>query len=571
MKSTFLSPLRTGKKYLQRCNPFVRITLFIPFLLCIMHTPALHAQERIERQVQVIKPYEPSVSDAFKISVLPLITDTIRILPDFQYSIFPTPLTSDFTVEPIAPARMTSESMAKLYNSHLKMGVGSYISPFAELSMNTVRNKDYTAGIWLKHHSSHGTMKLENDVKTFPGYNDNEAWVYGTRFFGKTALSGDISAQSNGFHYFGLNQDIDTTINKKDISQNFLKVKTGIKINSFDTDSSRLNYNVSANYQYFQDRNETAENGFLLKAGAQKFLRNEIVGADFNFNYFVNSAYKDSFNTVMSFNPWITKSTKDWHAYAGLVLVYDQLGENGKAYVYPKANLQFNVVENFLIPYVGVDGNLQVNNYSKNAYNNFFIMPGLFIQNSSNKLNLYGGIKGNLGNSTSFNLSASYSVHENMHFFVNDTLDVLQNSFFVIYDDMEILSYSGEIGTKAFPGLDFMLKTNIYKYTLNQEEKAWHMPNFDLTLSASYNLRDKIIVSSDVFAIGKRYAKSFDPVVEMIELKNIVDFNLGVEYRYTKILSGFVKFNNIGAARYYKWNQFPSHRFSLAAGFTYSL
>lgn len=536
-----------------------------------MHTSALKAQEKIERQVEVVKPYEPAVSDAFKISLLPRITDTIRVLPDFKYSIFPTPITSDFTVEPISPARMSSESLPKLYNSHLRLGVGSYISPFAELSMNTLRNKDYTAGIWLKHHSSHGAMKLENDIKTFPAFNDNEALAYGTRFFGKTALAADIGIKSNGFHYYGVNPEPLIEFEKKDIKQSFLNFHTGLKVYSFDTDSSRLNYNVSLNYNYFKDRDNTAENGIKIGIGLHKFLRNEIVGADISLDYYTNTAYKDSFNTVLTLNPWITKSTRDWHAYAGFIIAHDKIGENARSYFYPKATLQFNVVENYLIPYVGVDGSLNVNNYSATAYNNFFIMPGLFVRNTNNKVNLYGGLKGNLGTYTSFNLKAGYSVFENMHFFVNDTINDLRNQFFVIYDDIERINYYGEISTRAFPGFDFMMKANIYKYTLNLEEKAWHMPNFDITISAKYSLREKIIVSSDVFAIGKRYAKSYDPLVEMIELKNIVDFNLGLEYRYTKILSGFVKFNNVGAARYYKWNQYPTHRFNLIAGFTYSL
>lgn len=534
-------------------------------------TASMQAQEKIERQVEVVKPYEPAVSDAFKISLLPRITDTVRVLPDFQYSIFPTPITSDFTVEPITPARMSSEPLPRLYNSHLRMGVGSYISPFAELSMNTVRNKDYTAGIWLKHHSSHDAMKLENDLKTFPAFSDNEALAYGTRFFGKTALAADIGLKSNGFHYYGVNPETLIEFDKKSIRQNFLNFHTGLRMYSFDADSSRLNYDVSVKYNYFKDRDNTAENGIKIDIGMHKFLRNEIVGADISLDYYTNTAYQDSFNTVLKLNPWITKSTKDWHVYAGFVLAHDKFGDNARAYFYPKATLQFNVVENYLIPYVGVDGNLDVNNYSTTAYNNFFIMPGLFVRNTNNKLNLYGGIKGNLGTYTSFNIKAGYSVFEDMHFFVNDTINDLRNQFFVIYDDVERINYYGEIATRAFPGLDVMMKANIFKYTLNLEEKAWHMPNYDLTISARYSLRDKIIVSTDVFAIGKRFAKSYEPSVEMIELKNIVDFNLGVEYRYTKLLSGFVRFNNVGAARYYKWNQYPTHRFNLVAGFTYSL
>lgn len=548
----------------------IRYTIPLASLIGLLTSPfVLQAQKTVDRQVRVIKPYEPSVSDAFKISILPTITDTIRIVPDFQYLIFPNPMIGAFTVDPITPARMTT-SVPKLFNSHLRMGFGSYISPFAELSINTLRNENHTAGIWLRHRSSHGSMKLENNLKTYPAYNDNEAIVYGTRFWEKTALTANMGIESNRFHYYGVNPNIGAEIIKDEIRQNFLNFQTGLQLASYDTDSLNLNYNTSINYRYFQDRNNTKENGVNVKAGLQKFLRNEIVGAEFSLDYYNNTAFSDSSNTVFSFNPWISKGTNDWRMNAGFIFTNDKLGDNSRTFFYPKANFEFNIIENHLVPYVGLDGNLQINNYSTTALNNFFILPGLFVENTNNKMNLYGGIKGRLGRNTSFNLSAGYSVFENMHFFVNDTTTVHRNQFFVVYDDVERINYFGELAIKAIPRLELLLKANIYQYSLNTEKKAWHMPNFDLTVSAIYNIRDKIIVRADMFAIGKRYAKVFD-LTEMIELKNIVDFNLGIEYRYTEIISAFLKFNNMGAARYYKWNQYPTHRFNLVAGFTYSL
>jgi hypothetical protein len=55
-----------------------------------------------------------------------------------------------------------------------------------------------------------------------------------------------------------------------------------------------------------------------------------------------------------------------------------------------------------------------------------------------------------------------------------------------------------------------------------------------------------------------------------VELKGYVDANLGFEYRY-KQLSGFVQFNNIAAAKYQRWNYYPSQRFNFMIGLTYSL
>ncbi|HQK70414.1 MAG TPA: hypothetical protein PL101_04790, partial [Bacteroidales bacterium] len=50
-----------------------------------------------------------------------------------------------------------------------------------------------------------------------------------------------------------------------------------------------------------------------------------------------------------------------------------------------------------------------------------------------------------------------------------------------------------------------------------------------------------------------------------------LNFNFSAEYRYTKILSFWLKFNNLSFTKYYEWAWYPSLRFICMAGFTYSL
>ena len=100
--------------------------------------------------------------------------------------------------------------------------------------------------------------------------------------------------------------------------------------------------------------------------------------------------------------------------------------------------------------------------------------------------------------------------------------------------------------------------------------KPWHMPEYEITLTTKYNLREKIIIGFDIFAISNRYAKDFYNPATPIKLKGTIDVNLGVEYRYNKLLSAFVKFNNIGAVKYSKWNQYPTQRFNALIGLSYS-
>ena len=108
---------------------------------------------------------------------------------------------------------------------------------------------------------------------------------------------------------------------------------------------------------------------------------------------------------------------------------------------------------------------------------------------------------------------------------------------------------------------------------LQNDDHAWNKPSFDVSIQARYNMGDKIVVNLGLYTIGKRYYEDF--VVQLDDegptLPLAFDANLGVEYRYSKMLTFWARFNNIAAQRYYIYSQYPSYRFRGMLGFTYAL
>ncbi|MCG8451575.1 MAG: hypothetical protein MI717_00150, partial [Spirochaetales bacterium] len=356
----------------------------------------------------------------------------------------------------------------------------------------------------------------------------------------------------NSMHYYGYNTDVlDTTLEKGDISQNFITVGAVTGMKTTYTDSAHLNYDATLNYRLFMDKAEYMENYGGIKGFASYFYGKEQLGLDADIGYY-NRILEDTVNNiVIKLEPWVCLFGKKWRVVAGLNMHTNAVNQDIFYHWYPNASLQYNIVDNILIPYVTVNGNLEVNSYHKIAMENPFIKPGLQVDNTNNKLVIGAGIRGNLSSNTSYNFSGQFSQIDNMYLFVRDTSDVLENQFVVeCADYAENYKFSGEIAYKRSAKLSVLLKGNYYIYNLNNVAKAWHMPDYDATISARYNLRSKILVNADFFLIGKRYAKSFDPAVEYTELKEIIDLNLGVEYRYNKVLSAFVNFNNIAATKY---------------------
>ena len=75
--------------------------------------------------------------------------------------------------------------------------------------------------------------------------------------------------------------------------------------------------------------------------------------------------------------------------------------------------------------------------------------------------------------------------------------------------------------------------------------------------------RKFLVTKEDIFVPGLKN--------EIIDMPAHFNINLSAEYRYSKILSFWTKFNNISYNRYYEWAYYPSERFIGMIGFTYSL
>jgi hypothetical protein len=547
---------------------FNSLSIFFISLLLIGLNYQVSGQAEIQKEVRVVKPYTPTLSDASKINLLPEFNDTIRVNPDFGYVVFPKRFETDYKIDPIKPAKMVGLPISRLYKSQLTLGLGNYNTPFMELIINQSRAKTTQLGFYFNHQSSNGKIKLENSEKVNAGYNDNLMKLYGKKIFKESVLEADISGGFNAVQYYGYNPDIDTVLDKKKNIQKIYSAGAGLKYYSMHPDSNHLNYKTGLDYGLVNDFYKNTEHKVDFNTALNKKIGDQVVGGDLRIRYLDFTGSQDSANySLIDIAPWYGKNTEDWKFLVGLNMNYDQ----SKAIVslYPRANFEFNVVPRVLIPYLGISGYNEVNNYAKILHENPFLTPGTYLSNTNHSMVLYGGLKGRYSNQMAFNLKASYEKNDSMYFFVNDSSNVLRNTFVATYDNGSVLSLGAEVSWHQSEKLQILMKANYYDYQLDSLEHPWHKPAFEATVAADYNLRDKILIGTDVFYRGKRYAPGTSGNVN--QLKGYIDANLSVEYRYTKVLSFFIRLNNLTASNYQVWNQYPVQRFQVLAGFSYAL
>ena len=543
------------------------LIIFIPALLFFFQNKVF-AQNEIQKEVRVIKPYSPTLSEANKISLLPEFNDTLRVTPNFGYVIFPKRFETDYKIDPIKPAKMVGMPIPKLYKSQLTLGAGNYLTPYMELCINQLRAKTTQLGFYFSHQSSTGKVKLENNKKVNAGYNDNLMKLYGKKIFKESVLEADISGGYNSILYYGYNPQIDTVLESKENKQKIYTAGTGLKYYSMYSDSFHINYKVELNYGLINDYFKNTEHGVDFTSALNKRVGNQVLGGDLRIRFFGMTGSQDSSSfSVVDINPWYSKNTQEWKFLIGLNVNYDQ--SQAVLSFYPRASFEFNIVPQVLIPYLGIGGYNEINNYKKILFENPFVTPGTRIINSNHTMVAYAGLKGRYSNKMSFNLKSSFEKIDSMYFFINDSTNILRNQFVADFENATLLSLGAEVSWHQSEKLQILMKANYYQYQIDRLEYPWHRPAMEVSLAADYNLRDKILIGTDIFYTGKRYAPGVAGNIN--ELKAYLDANLSLEYRYTKVLSFFLRFNNLTASRYQIWNQYPALRFQFLAGFSYAL
>jgi hypothetical protein len=529
-----------------------------------------------------IKEYTPTISDAFKITENPTIPDTTIEKVKLVYDLKPVLYNTTFSVDPIKPAKMIGEPLNKLYRSYAKLGFGTKVTSYAEIYYSNLRSTDQAFGVYLKHLSSSGKIK----DYAFPGFSDNDLSIYSKKFYKNHTLAADVDYNRNVVHYYGFKPadfpGLSDTEDKDSIKQRLMSL--GCKLNFFSTysDSSRLNHSLGLKYRLSSDLFDATENYIAFRSSIDKnakvfgkALKNQNLGmtADLDF-YNDQIKISKSGDAVICLKPHFSASYEILKFSAGVNTSFST-GDSSDIFIYPVADLSLNLFSNVFILFASFDGSLEKNNifdlFSENPFINTTSLP---LRYTNTKSRLLAGIKGSLSSYLSFNAYVSKSKVDDLPLFVNDSTLDLFNKFTVIYDDASIINTHTEITYQKTEKIKLMFISNYYEYKMSTEKRAWHKPAMDVRIALNYNLKNKIILKSEVFALSSSDAKNYNysgtPDVKIERLKGTVDFNLGAEYRYSKILSGFLNFNNIGAVRYQKWYNYPSYGFNILAGITYA-
>lgn len=535
-------------------------------------TTAFAQKELFDSTIIIINKsmYTPTVADANKINENPVVIDSTKKLAVKSYSINTKKINPSFAVDPVTPAEMNGESLTKLYNAVVKAGFGTYTTPYLEFWYGSLRSKEYAYGVHLKHLSSAATLKNYG----FAGLSEDQVGLYGKKFLKEHSLIGNFDFGRNGLHFYGYDAN-SLSLSKKETAQHFNYFGGNAELLSHYSKAQRFNHDIKLSLYNLADAYKSSENNIQAKGYVQTAIDKELLKVNALVDYYNFKSPADTVNnTIIALNPNFIADGEKYHASLGITATMD-IQSTSKFYFHPNVDVSYNVFDNIIVPYAGVTGGVIKNSFKTITDENPFVSSKLALKNSVTKFNVYGGLRGTLSSTIAYNAHVSFSGIGNMLMYVNDST-YPQNRFDAIYDDANILNLHGEISYQLREKLRILIAGDYFDYKMKHEIRAWYKPQVKLSFAANYNLSDKIIVKADLFYLDNQFAKTFvsgddsTAKISAKELNGVFDVNIGGEYRYTKRLGFFLNLSNIVNARYLRYINYPTQRFSLMAGLSYS-
>lgn len=542
-----------------------------------------------------------TVQQAFKISEMPTVVDIPAQMGTLSYEMIPKRPAIQISTESIEPAKVKiREPLEKLYNGFVKAGAGTFATPYVEAFYTSNRDRDKSYGVHARHLSSHDGI---NQPVAFSGFSETSVDLWGKKIFKEHSLQAGLGYALNGYHYYGFDPQ-DAKIDKKDIRQRFNDFSLSADYRSYYRDSSRINHNIGLDAYHYSDYYDANETGVKATTQLRSWRGDHYYtldgGLDFvgyktgelrPFDFMSDTTgifipENDYNNVIFHAVPRILLVKNGFRAMAGLG-IYGQFDSKARFHAFPDLEVSYSLFNDIFIPYAGLTGSVDRNSYKTLTHENPFILSNLTtygtdhkpLINSVVKYDLFGGIRGTLSDNMSFNTRIGYKKMDETPLFVNDTLISAENRFMVIYDHVKTFSLLGELSYKNSKKWSATARGEVFTYSAENEQEAWHMPTYRFSLLGSYTLFEKLIVGAEMALVGKRYAKSLRPVSDVeldpegfykVELDPYFDLSLKAEYRYSNRISAFVEANNLTGTKYDQFYRFPVQRVFIFGGLKFA-
>ncbi|GAA4816310.1 TonB-dependent receptor [Litoribaculum gwangyangense] len=540
--------------------------------------------------IDIVKPYTPTISDAFKVKEIPSLDDeTTKTKKNIKYNIFSFPVASTFTPAKGKAALVEKREPVKLFDNYATLGVGTYTTILGEVYLNHAISRTESVGGYVSHHSSQGGIEGLQFNDNFSNSKINVNYASRLR-----DLSWNVEGgfQQQIYNWYGVpeSQIAQAQTNNIEVDHSLFDAHFGGDITFEDT------YINSGSFFFrrFGDNQGSGENRFIVKAKVDVPINDVEISTDFKFDY-LGGTFDRSYSVDQELNygnfqigisPTYELKQDDLTVNLGVSINYlnDKESGDSKLYLYPNITASYRLVNDVLIAYGGIQGDLIQNSYHDFANENPFVSPTLFIAPTDQLYNAYVGLKGKLSSNMSYNISGHYLADRNKALYKTNVIKNLSpqndydygNSFGIVYDDVDTFGLAGEINVDVNRNFKLGIKAEYFTYNTDNEAEAWNLPDVKGSLFLDYQINEHWFTGANLFYVGERKDQLElegtlipEDLITNVVLDSFFDANAHVGYHINDQISVFAKANNISNIAYQKWQNFPVQSIQFLAGATF--
>jgi len=532
----------------------------------------LFAQDRNE-EVTIIAPYEPKIMDPSKPAFYPDYPEIEKSTFEYDYDFVDRKVSTAIDLTPVQPKRPSGDPRKELYRNYLKAGIGTYLNPYLLFTANTLQSDKRSIGFRIEHQSA------LRDIKGYSPstYSKSNINLSATRHFKKSSFGASLFYDHHLVHQYGFQPDSLVPFDSDAKGNRQIFQTFGLKLTFLDAPAARdkFNYGIVLKPYYIKDSYESNEvgidanvdlnfTGSIFSLGDSETLGMPLTLTFQNFN----DSIRSQTNVLAGFHPFYEFIYEQYSLKVGLRTYYAR-DTASKFHVYPYVLGKVSVVDNRLSFYAGIRGQIRNNSFREHSGINPFISSVQELLNTNEKFEIFGGLNASAG-IFSFFAEVSGVTFKNMPFYVTDTSTFYDNQFLIIYDNGQKIRFTLGSEVNILNKLMVRLKGNFNFYTLDNEEKPWQIPKIDILLEARYRVIEKLVLSTELYFIGERFAKNSDDLTAPFIMDSFIDVNLGAEYFISDQFSAFISFKNLANKSYQHWHNYPVQGIQAIGGITFS-
>ena len=510
--------------------------IFLIALSLFFSTPLLFSQETdvptavedepvIESEsIDIIKPYEPVLADAVRISFspkLPTKAELDRAKPKFDDYFVPNRfLTMSYEPAALKPLSYKKSRSKKniekeeLYNVWIRAGLGNLALPLLEAAVSTNQSDKYVAGL----HAAYIAGKSSN--LEFQDYSKMSVGAFGKSFMETAYAQFKLDYQRDTYHYYGFHADtllFDIPETADSIRQNFQNISAAVELGSSTENDMGIDYKLDAAINLFSDKYEAREQNIILNANASRILT-ETSLLEGHFRTYFSNFKRDttgSSNFALDITPKFTLLPSIGKISLGASLLLN----SGTFYPFPYISAELNLSPEMLQLYASWKKEIVSNNYMTLSSENPFLGTNFELNNSIYEQRSIG-LKGLVASNINYNINVYQNISKDQPLFVNDSTDMTK--FGIVYD-----TKMTNLGAKV--ELNYLLKdkgnigidVNVNSYNTEQEAEAWHLPSMRVGINGRYKITPKFTLRADAFVISGAKARLADGTATDLSLIHI--------------------------------------------------